>query len=569
MSKAAVQPLPFAPDRAAWSWFERSELGEHGTADILHRVKASTEESGVELPQRLRRALPLLLHDHATLQIEDLPAHGQGLVPAQTLARVMPRLLNFRYVEAEQAREFVFGVGRPSSLHVLARVLGTTYKFRLEDLSHFATHGELVVEALDRLGIDSVLDPEAILYCPALDSPFPFKFFVVGQGGPNRATYLRVLSKILRQTESDETFRARQFREIARGFQKFGPAAATPQFQEVELRLWRLLSYLAARLRVKAGRLTDTKDPGQARQFLGELRDVHAALDELEHLPSRLAAQYRSNFGKEFGKLHEDAIPELEKIAKRIDCDLTERDRSIEAVAGLVSQFRKLGSASPLESLEEKDREIKLAYGDAQVDPLEAGWARTYTEAIHTGAERFDTRRFGADKVLDLVGDGEENLDLELDFLSKPAKAAAPAAQEEEPAAEPAEAEAGEEAEVEQVEAEASEEVAAEEQLSGSASDWRVQPGAEWSSSGTDIDLDAVLGSDDGTVSPHDDGEATEEPVDEAPVDEEPVDEEPADEEPVDEEPADDGSQLTAEDYGHVSFGRRPAADDDEDEDAH
>jgi hypothetical protein len=530
MSKAAAQPLPFAPDRAAWSWLERSDLGEHGTADVLHRVKTAPEEDGAELPPRLKLALPLLLHDHATLQIEDLPAQGQGLVPTQTIARVMPRLLNFRYVESEHAREFVFGVGRPSSLHVLARVLGTTYKFRLEDLSHFATHGELVVEALDRLGIDNVLDPEAILYCPALDSPFPFKFFVVGQGGPNRATYLRVLSKILRQTESDETFRARQFREVARGFQKFGPAAATPQFQEVELRLWRLLSYLAARLRVKAGRLTDTKDPGQARQFLGELRDVHGALDDLEHLPSRLAAQYRSNFGKEFSKLHEDAIPELEKIAKRIDCDLTERDRSIEAVAGLVSQFRKLGNASPLESLEEKDREIKLAYGDAQVEPLEAGWARTYTDAIHTGAERFDTRRFGADKVLDLLGDGEENLDLDLDFLAGPKKKpveAAPAAAEEPVAEEQAEPEAAAEeealvasdygAEGEHEDADsghvsfgtphlAGDEEGAEE-LSDSASDWRVQPGAEWSTSGMDIDLDAVLGSDDGTVPPHEEDE--------------------------------------------------------------
>src|SRR5690606_3884021 len=217
--------------------------------------------------------------------------------------------------------------------------------------------------------------------CPALDSPFPFKFVLAGQGGPNRATYLRLLSKILRQTESDETFRARQFRELSRGFQKFGPAAAMPQFQEVELRLWRLLSYLAARLRVKAGRLTDTKDPAQAGQFLRELRDVHRALDDLEHLPSRLAALFRSRFDLELERLYEMALPELDAIARRIDCDLTDRERSIDAVASLVAEFRRLGSASPLECLEEKDREIKLAYGDVEPEPLETGWARTYDAA--------------------------------------------------------------------------------------------------------------------------------------------------------------------------------------------
>lgn len=495
MTKVASQRLPFAPDRTAWSWSDRSELGVHGNADVLHRVPAGDEDVA-QLPARVRRAMPLLLHEQAVLQACGLggqaaAGHGLGLQPQQVLRRVVPRLLNFRHVEAEKAHEFVFGVGRPSSLHVLARVLGSSFRFRLEDLSHFATHGALVVEALDRLGVDDVIDPEAILYCPALDSPFPFKFVVVGQGGPNRATYLGLLGRLLRQTESDETFRARQFRELSRGFQKFGPAAATPQFQQVELRLWRLLSYLAARLRVKAGRLTDTRDPDQARQFVDDLRDVHGALDDLEHLPSRLAAVFRSRFDLEFKRLYELALPEVDAIARRIDCDLTDRDRSIDAVATLVAEFRRLGSASPLECLEEKDREIAAAYGDVEPEPLETGWARTYTDAIHTGAERFDTRRFGADRLLDL-GAEEEDLDLELDFL------------EHRPGADAGLAEA----EAEQVEDEAADdEVAADEdmELSDSGSDWRVQPGAEWSMG--DIDLDAVLGSDDGSVPPSDDAD--------------------------------------------------------------
>lgn len=507
MSRATHQPLPYAPDRPSWSWAERSDLGVHGTADVLHRVTTPSEESGAELPLRLRRALPLLFHEHAGLDLGDLiprdlgdARERLGLEPLQVIRRVVPRLLNFRYIESEQVREFVFSVGRPSSLHVLARVLGTSFKLRLEDLSHFATHGELVVEVLDRLGINQVLDPEAILYCPALDSPFPFKFSVVGQGGPNRATYLRVLSKILRQTESDESFRARQFREVARGFQKFGPAVATPQFQEVELRLWRLLSYLAARLRVKAGRLTDTKEPGQARQFLAELREVDRALEDVEQLPSRLAAAFRTRFDIEFKRLYEHAMPELDRIAKRIDCDLTDRDRSIDAIANTVAEFRRLGSASPLESLEQQDREIQAAYGDVKPEPPAGDWARTYTETIHTGAERFDTRRFGAGGVLDL-GEEEENLDLELDFLG---------AQQQDAATTPARESADAAASGEAVDSTAPDADAAADDDEGdpsdSASDWRVQPGAEWSMG--EIDLDAVLGSDDGTIPPSDEGEA-------------------------------------------------------------
>jgi hypothetical protein len=521
MSKATHQPLPYAPDRPAWSWAERSELGVHGTADVLHRVPSPIEESGAELPIRLRRALPLLFHEHAGLDLDDLippdltdSRERLGLEPLQVIRRVVPRLLNFRYVESEQVREFIFGVGRPSSLHVLGRVLGTSFKLRLEDLSHFATHGELVVEVLDRLGINNVLDPEAILYCPALDSPFPFKFSVVGQGGPNRATYLRVLSKILRQTESDETFRARQFRELARGFQKFGPAVATPQFQEVELRLWRLLSYLAARLRVKAGRLIDTKDTGQARQFLAELREVDRALEDVEQLPSRLAAAFRSRFDLEFKRLYEHAMPELDRIAKRIDCDLSDRDRSIDAIANTVAEFRRLGSASPLESLEQQDRDIQAAYGDVPPEPPAEGWARTYTDTIHTGAERFDTRRFGASGVLDL-GEEEENLDLDLGFLSEPpAESAAPLAREQVDAPIRGAAvgvplnSAGFREAIDEIAQQA--ESGGEDDPSDSASDWRVQPGAEWSMG--EIDLDAVLGSDDGTIPPSDEGDGEEPP---------------------------------------------------------
>ncbi len=483
----AAQPLPFAPDRKAWSWFERSDLGVHGACDVAYRVPAGVGE-GPELPPRLARALPLLLHELSGLRLDRLPAVDATERPGDlgalgSLGRVLPRLGTYRFVESSRERELVFAAGRPSSLHVLARVLGTPYRFRLEDLSHFATHGELVLEALEQYGLGDCLDPEAVIYCPALDSPFPFKFFPVGTAGPNRPTYQALLHRILRQTESDETFRARNFRELVRGFQKFGPASATPQFQEVELRLWRVLSYLAARLRVKAGRLGDAKDPSQVRQFLGELRHVHAALDDLGHLASRIAAYYRARFDLELANLHERVLPELDAIARRIDCDPTDFDRSVDAVAGLVSQFRRLGSISPLEALEEKDREIVAAYGDVPVPPATTGWARTYTAAIFTGAARFDTRRWGA--AVEAGGElSEADLELDLDFGGD---------------------DQGEAPEL--VESDLTESGvdwrAPPEGLGDSGEDWRPSPGDsndDWGafSGETDVDLDSILGPDDG-----------------------------------------------------------------------
>ena len=434
MAVIDAQPLPLAQDRAAWAYVERDSLGVHGACDLVLRVPAG-EGASPELPPALSGALPLLLHEFdrqpglnellARLGAAGGAEAARGPSPKATLRRLLPRLITYRYVDTREQREFVFDGFRPSSIHVLGRVLETDHRFRLEDLSHFATHGELLGAVLQRIGLPRGLDPDAVLYCPAIDAPFPFKFAVVGDGArSNRDAYVEILRQLLRKTESDEVFRSRNFRELTRGFQKFGPAAATPQFQEVELRIWRLLSYLAARLRVKAGRLTDAAEAREVDVFLRELRHVHQALDDLVQLPSRLAAFYRGRFDLEFSGLYERALPELEEIARRIDCDLEDRERSIEALAGLVSEFRRLGSASPLESLEAKDREIKAAYGDVEVPPLETGWARTYTETIFTGATRFDTRRFDPAAVLGAEGAeeaqgselSEDELDLGIDL---------------------------------------------------------------------------------------------------------------------------------------------------------
>jgi len=424
-----IQSLPLAPDRENWGFVERSELGVHGACDLVHRVSVWTE-AGPSLPEEQARVLPMLLHefDRQPGLAETLAAWGAGASsgnghrgpsPKGVLTRILPRMLTYRYVEQKSAREFVFEAHRPSSIHVLARVLETDFKFRLEDLSHFATHGELLLKVLDRVGLHSVLDAESILYCPALDFPFPFKFSIVGQSEQkNRETYLALLKQLLRKTESDEEFRARNHRELTRGFQKFGPASATPQFQEVELRLWRCLSYLAARLRVKAGRMSDTRNDEEVPAFLSELRHVHHALEDLVHLPGRLAAFYRTRFDLELGGMYAQALEEIDAIARRIDCDFSTMDRSIEVVAEAVSAMRRLGSASPLEGLEEQDVEVKRAYGDVEVTPLETGWVRTYDEKIFTKAKRFDTRRFSvvAASGSDILDEKEFELDVSLDF---------------------------------------------------------------------------------------------------------------------------------------------------------
>ncbi|MCA8924333.1 MAG: hypothetical protein KDD82_21160 [Planctomycetes bacterium] len=402
--------LPHAPGSAEWGYIVRTELGIHGASDLVVRVPT---EGGPALEPRLHGALPLLLHefDRVRHRLETVfPAGVETVTPR--LRRLLPRLRTFRHRPNDGEHEFEFEGSRPSSLHLFSRALEKKHVFRLEDLSHFATHGSLILQVLEAFGLDGALHEERILYCPAVDSPFPFKFVLVGHGEePNQAAYLRLLSRLLRQTETDEGFRARVFRELSRGFQKFGPAAATPQFQEVELRLWRLLSYTAARLRVKAGRLTDAKDPEVAQGFRDELLDVHGALDAILHLPSRLAAFFRHRFELEFSSLAEHALTEIDAIAQRVDCDVAAFDRSIEKIATTVSEFRRLGSRSPLESLEALDRDVRLAYGDQEVPELETGWARTYDKRIFTGAERFDERRFAASSL-----DDESTVDLKLEL---------------------------------------------------------------------------------------------------------------------------------------------------------
>jgi hypothetical protein len=399
---------------------EHEVLGEHGACDLIYRVPVWTE-AGPALPSDQAHALPLLLHEfdrqEGLAAVLERGGVDTGASQKAALRRLLPRLVSYRYNPDLEARDYIFAGYRPSSLHVLSRVFMSSYRFRLEDLSHFATHGEFLIRVLEALKMPRGLDPEGILYCPAIDSPYPFKFAVVGAAEErNRDVYVRLLKQLLRTTESDEVFRERNFMELIRGFAKFGPAAATPEFQEVELRLWRLLSYLAARLRVKAGRLTDTKDADEVESFLAELHHVHGAFDDLVHLPGRMAAFFRSRFDLELSSLHEHTLKELDEIAARIDFDFDDMDRSLDVVAGQVSEFRRLGSASPLESLEAKDFDIKRADGDVEAEEPDTGWARTYGEKIFTGAKRFDTRRYDAVEAPEEDLLSEEDLDLDMDL---------------------------------------------------------------------------------------------------------------------------------------------------------
>jgi hypothetical protein len=420
---AETLPLPLANSKGRWAFEERSELGEHGPCFLIYRAGADSPS----LPPLLSNALPLLLHEFdRQYGLKPVLDHfnkfaaegGVGHPSSKTvLRRVLPRLVSYRFVESKGWREFLFEGNRASSVHVLARVLESGFPFRLEDLSHFATYGEHLLGVLNAVGLKNALDPEAILYCPALDSPFPFKFVVVDRSPfTNRQVYVGLLKQLLDNTEKDEEFRSRNFRELTRGFEKFGPAAATPRFQEVELKIWRLLSYVAARLRVKAGRLTDTGELTEVRTFLAELREVHDVLDRLAHLPSRLAALFRRRFDLELSELADQVLPELKEIAALVNCDL-DKSLTLDERAQLVSEFRRLGSAAPLECLAEQDRDLKQAYGDVDVPELETGCVRDYKETIFTGAKRFDTRRYNVSELeaaIDPLTESEFELDIRL-----------------------------------------------------------------------------------------------------------------------------------------------------------
>ncbi len=419
-----ISPLPLAPDNDRWGYSPDADRGAEGPCTIVFRAPGTEPALG----EPLASALPLLLHEFdrqeglasALARFERLESDGISRPSTKSiLRRILPRLVSYRFVEKLASHEFLFEGRRASSVHVLSELLETDYKFRLEDLSHFATHGEHILAITHAVGLGSSMDPAAIAYCPALDGPFPFKFVLVGKGPQsNRASYVGLLKSLLKQTESDEDFRERNFRELARGFEKFGPAAATPAFQQVELRIWRLLSYLAARLRVKAGRLTDATKLDQVQTCLRELDEVHDSLSQLVYLPSRLAARFRNRFDLELSMLAEQTLPELDAIAAQIDLDLDEQQLALDDIASLVSEFRRLGSAAPIECLAEVDQRIKAAYGRGEVPPAVTGWMRRYTETIYTGADRFDTRRFDAGTTSAFATLEESTFELDLGSMN-------------------------------------------------------------------------------------------------------------------------------------------------------
>src|SRR5208282_6568142 len=98
------------------------------------------------------------------------------------------------------------------------------------------------------------------------------------------------LKRIFDQTENVEIFRDRFFSQVKLGFERFGPACATPEFQEVELRLWTLVSYAANRLQLLVHEMTHIMDGPKIRHILKEIRALHAALDGAANLPSELMA---------------------------------------------------------------------------------------------------------------------------------------------------------------------------------------------------------------------------------------------------------------------------------------
>jgi len=161
------------------------------------------------------------------------------------LVRLFPKVVS--YDEEGDGRKFVFAGWRPQHRpRARARSLETGFKFRLEDMSHFATHGRprcSTSSSTSTWGRASTLTRSST--SPSADPSFPFKFNTLGNtNNDNYAVFVTALQRIFNQTESVDAFRDPLLsRRVKLGFERFGPACATPEFQEVELRLWTLVSY--------------------------------------------------------------------------------------------------------------------------------------------------------------------------------------------------------------------------------------------------------------------------------------------------------------------------------------
>ncbi|MDF1660282.1 MAG: hypothetical protein P1V97_00820 [Planctomycetota bacterium] len=420
-------PLPFAGNRSHWAYRDLQNT-PHKQGFELSFFANLAPDAADEEGKSLKARFPLLFHEFDSQNpmnrwlasfhgLDASPEKPWGPSPKATLKRLLPKLLGFRRHSDLGKQEFIFKSSRPSSLHILERVFEGGCPFWLEDLSSFATWGQFLVEILERLGSPGVLSPETILFAPALDASFPFRFILVDRSGmENRAAYVQILRRILKQSETDETFRDRHFKELMRGFQKFGRAAATPTFQTVERKIWRLLSHLAARLRVKAGRLTDCKDEDEIAGYLSELRNVNGVLSRLIHLPSRMAAFFRQNFQLELSKLAEHTEAAVKGMADDAACDLVDKETDLDALVKMTYKFQQLGVAAPRESLMLKDHDIKQSYTHEILDWPEEPNVRHYSDQIFTGARRFDQRRFR--RASDTYGHlqvKEEDFDIELD----------------------------------------------------------------------------------------------------------------------------------------------------------
>ncbi len=324
---------------------------------------------------------------------------GRALASHPWLGRLFPKVISFD--EESDGRKFVFAGWRPDAVHVLSQVLGTSFKFRLEDLSHFATHGDHVLHLLDHLDSGPCIEQDTILYVPSADPSFPFKFVALGQSrNDSYAVFVAALDKIFHQAESVDAFLDRFYSQVKLGFERFGPACATPEFQEVELRLWTLVSFAATRLQILVAQIAKSTDGPQIRSLLKEARALHAALDSAANLPSELMAFYRTHFNIPFAKLFEHSLTGIDEIAKTIDCKVKERPRDIEALTELITRFRRIEPKDPIENLEYLEATLTAAYRKS--DPPEREkrtWVRRYNELIFTGTDKFDQRRYRSTKA--------------------------------------------------------------------------------------------------------------------------------------------------------------------------
>lgn len=355
----------------------------------------------------------LLAHDFQSPELKAALEPGE----ADRLGRILPRLLSFTPDDSPggPTGTVLRFAGEASRLRFpLLRLTGAGAVLTLEEIATCAADSAFLLGVLSRLGLRARITPAWSFLDPG-DPLRPLRFvpLELASGSPLKA-WLELLRTLTDRSESDEAFRARHLALLSYGFSRFGPAATTPEFQGVELRMWRLLGGLAARLRVISGRLAAESDRDERARRVRELETLGKSLHALMDLPGRLAALYRREITASLGGIAEVARAEVEALGEDADVDVSPRLDGIDQLAERVYEIRALGKLSPLEVRYAREQELAGACGADDMTEAVPPAVRHYDRVIYAGRDTWDARRFSSEGP----AWDEEDLELDLDDAS-------------------------------------------------------------------------------------------------------------------------------------------------------